>query len=147
MRLITAISLFVAAATFPAAASEILGKVTHIVDGDTFDMLSGDETIRIRVCGVDSPERGHKGYRDATEELHALIAGRDLRCVRVGEGSVCDGRSNRKSGKRFVAQCFVDGSDIAAEMIAAGATCDWPKFSGGHYQNVGIQNVCITLRR
>lgn len=127
----------------PASASDIVGKATHIVDGDTFDVQSEAGVVRIRVCGVDSPERGSKGYSDATEELRALIAGRAVKCVRVGEGSVCDGRSKPTNRNRVVAQCFVDGSDVAAELIAAGATCDWPKFSGGHYQNIGINGVCV----
>lgn len=125
------------------AASELIGQVSHVVDGDTFDLRINHEAVRIRICGVDSPERGHKDYASAREELRALIGGRIVKCVRVGEGTVCDGRSPPKSRPRIVAQCFIDGADIAAEMIAAGATCDWPKFSGGHYQHVGIRDVCV----
>jgi len=40
-------------------------------------------------------------------------------CTPVGEGTVCGGRSNRRSGNRLVAQCSVDGDDIAAELVPA----------------------------
>ena len=33
-----------------------LGLVTHVVDGDTFDILLNGETKRVRLIGVDTPE-------------------------------------------------------------------------------------------
>ena len=44
----------------PVAANpgEFTGKVIKVVDGDTVDVLTGDkETIRIRLNGIDCPER------------------------------------------------------------------------------------------
>jgi endonuclease YncB( thermonuclease family) len=35
---------------------------------------------------------------------------------------------------RIVAQCFLDKLDIGEEMTKSGTVCDWPKFSGGHYE-------------
>ena len=31
------------------------------------------------------------------------------------------------------ARCFVEGKDLAAEMVNAGHALDWSKFSGGYY--------------
>lgn len=126
-----------------SVAFDITGKVTHIVDGDTFDIQSDASVVRIRICGIDSPERGEKDYFTAADELAALILGKELRCVRVGEGSICDGRSAPKNQRRIVAQCFLGAADIAAEMIAAGAVCDWPRFSGGYYQTLDFKDVCV----
>jgi endonuclease YncB( thermonuclease family) len=36
--------------------------VTRVIDGDTFDTLSGD---RIRLADVDTPEKGESGYHEA----------------------------------------------------------------------------------
>jgi endonuclease YncB( thermonuclease family) len=47
--------------------------------------------------------------------------------------TVCDGKSKPKSRDRIVARCFLDKLDIAEEMAKSGTACDWPKFSGGHY--------------
>ena len=130
----------------PAVAADITGIVVHIVDGDTFDIETPNEIVRIRLCGVDSPERGHTGYNAAKEALRGQIEDWEVRCVRVGEGSVCDGRSKPKNRDRIVAQCFLDDADVATLMIKARAACDWPKFSGGHYQNVGTADVCIRTK-
>ena len=50
----------------------------------------------------------------------------------VGAGTPCDGRSEPTSYDRVVAQCLVNGRDVATEMVRRGAACDWPRFSGGH---------------
>ncbi len=46
------------------------GRVTTIVDGDTID-VSG--VGRVRLIGIDTPERGACGYESATLALAALI--------------------------------------------------------------------------
>ena len=115
-------------------AAEYNGPVAHIVDGDTFDVRAGSANVRVRLCGVDSPEQGHKDYSKAKDALTALIGGKAVRCVQVGGGTPCDGRSKPTNRNRVVAQCFVEGLDIGTAMVRSGNACDWPKFSGGHYR-------------
>ncbi len=116
-----------------ANAEEWTAKVSRVIDGDTFQLSR--PLVRIRLCGVDTPEKGQRGYREATQFTKALVAGKDVRCRTVGEGTPCDGRSRKKSGERFVAQCFVDGKDIGMELVKSGHACAWPKYSGNHYVN------------
>ena len=49
--------------------------VTHIVDGDTFDISSGD---RIRLADVDTQEQGEYGFYEASEFLSLLIFNRKV---------------------------------------------------------------------
>jgi len=49
-------------------------QVMNIIDGDTFE-LNG-ETIRL-LC-VDTPEKGKKGYQEATDYLSSLILNREV---------------------------------------------------------------------
>ena len=65
-----------------------------------------------------------------------MVLGKQVRCIRVGEGSVCDGRSKPTSRNRVVAQCFVANVDVAEALTKAGHACDWGKFSGGHYSRL-----------
>ena len=117
-----------------AHAGEFSGEAIYIVDGDTFDIQTTAARIRIRFCGIDSPERRHAGYREAKDALASLIKGKTVRCVQVSSGTPCDGRSKSTNRNRVVAQCFLDDADIATEMVRTGHACDWPKFSGGHYR-------------
>ena len=117
-----------------AHAGEFSGEAIYIVDGYTFDIQTTAARIRIRFCGIDSPERRHAGYREAKNALASLIKGKTVRCVQVSSGTPCDGRSKPTNRNRVVAQCFLDDADIATEMVRSGNACDWPKFSGGHYR-------------
>lgn len=113
------------------SAEEWNSAVSKIYDGDTFWLSR--PVIKIRLCGVDTPEKGKSGDRQATQFLKRMVAGKKVRCRTVGDGTPCDGRSPKKSGNRFVAQCFVEGNDIAMALVKAGHACAWPKYSGRHY--------------
>jgi endonuclease YncB( thermonuclease family) len=115
------------------SAGDIIGTAGRISDGDTFYVCEGGACTKIRVCGIDAPERGQLGWTSSRDALQALLGDKRERCTPVGEGTVCDGRSKRKSWDRIVAQCFVEGLDIAGPMVADGYACDWAKFSDGHY--------------
>jgi len=119
---------------WPAVAADYLGKVTAVADGDTFTMESETGKVRVRICGIDAPERGQPGYGQAAGVLSNMIEVKTVHCLQVGEGTVCDGKSKPKSRDRIVAQCFLDKLDVAEEMAKSGTACDWPKFSGGHYK-------------
>jgi endonuclease YncB( thermonuclease family) len=128
-------AILMAALSVPAAASaDYIGKVTAVVDGDTFTMEVETRRIRVRICGIDAPERGQPGYGQAAGVLSNMIEGKLVHCLQVGEGTPCDGKSKPTSRDRIVAQCFLDKLDIAEEMTKSGTACHWPKFSGGHYK-------------
>lgn len=116
---------------FQASAEEWNSKVSRVIDGDTF--LLSRPLIKIRLCGVDTPERGQPGYREATQFTKQLVSGNTVQCRTVGEGTPCDGRSRKKSGERFVAQCFVGGRDVGMELVKFGHACAWRKYSGRYY--------------
>lgn len=117
----------------PSMLAECSGTVGHVRDGDTFAVCDAAMCTMIRICGIDTPERGASGADAATAALVGLIEGRDLRCIQVGGGTPCDGRSAATNGDRIVAQCFADGVDIAEPLVEGGFACDWLRFSGGHY--------------
>lgn len=119
--------------SFSASAETITGPVSHIRDGDTF--LIGRQPIRI--CGIDAPERETQAGKRATAFIAKAVRGKTVKCVPVGEGTVCDGRSKRTNRDRVVAQCFIQGRDIADMLVRSGHACDWPRFSGGAYRVVG----------
>lgn len=120
-------------ATGLAGAAEFSGSVDKIIDGDTFWLCDATACHKIRVCGINAPERGDPGYRDSGAALEAIVKGKAVRCIQVGDGTPCDGRSKSTNRDRIVAQCFADGADIAAPLVDQGFACDWVKFSGGIY--------------
>ena len=98
------------------------GRVTRVVDGDTFRLGSRD--LSIRVWGLDAPERGRPGGSEATATLTLMIDGEQLTCRE---------RDVDRYG-RIVGQCFTDdGRDIAAAMIGRGVATEYCRYSDGAY--------------
>jgi micrococcal nuclease len=53
----------------------ITGKVIHVVDGDTIDILYENKPLRIRLAGIDCPEKGQPFATAAKQETARLCAG------------------------------------------------------------------------
>jgi micrococcal nuclease len=96
------------------------GTVTHIVDGDTFDMVdSNHRIVRIRPIGIDAEElknnaHGSKGpfAKAAKAYLAKLIAHKKVRLK-------TDLRKFDKYG-RFLAYVYVDTIFVNAALLKAG---------------------------
>jgi endonuclease YncB( thermonuclease family) len=56
----------------------LVGAVTKVVDGDTVDVQLSSGPIRVRLHGIDTPERGQPGATEATAALSNLIAGKHV---------------------------------------------------------------------
>jgi len=62
----------------PVQVNEVLSNntVIRVIDGDTFEIYSGD---KVRLICVDTPEKGEGGYEEATEYLESLILDKEVR--------------------------------------------------------------------
>ena len=142
-RTIAVISIFFIAGIARSHAAEFSGLVKSVIDGDDIVVCAdSDSCTRIRLCGIDAPERECPGYIEAGTALRALVEGKRVRCVQVGDGTPCDGRSKPTNRDRAVAQCFIDGSDVAGSLVERGLACDWQRFSGGYYSRSGKGRAC-----
>lgn len=105
------LSLFCALA--PAADwQSFSGRVVAIVDGDTVDVLTPERRVRrVRLMGIDAPERKQAFGSRATQQLAALAFGRDV---------TVQWRHFDSRGKREVGQVFVAGQDVNLEMLVSG---------------------------
>jgi len=54
---------------------DITSTVTNVIDGDTFDIATGD---RIRLADVDCPERWEPGFHEATLTLTSMIGNKRI---------------------------------------------------------------------
>lgn len=99
-----------------------IASVARVVDGDTF-YLEGI-TTRIRLWGVDAPERSETGYDEAGEMLASLVADQPLACEHV----------DIDPHERIVARCyFGDGRDLSEAMIRSGVADEYLRFTRGYY--------------
>ena len=58
------------------SAKVMTGKVVKIADGDTFTLLiNGNEQVKVRIDGIDAPERGQAYSKSAKAYLSSMIWG------------------------------------------------------------------------
>ena len=71
------LTLFLALA-LPALAADttIVGKVVGVHDGDTLTLRTEDETLKVRLSGIDTPELGQPFGNNAKQALSALAFGK-----------------------------------------------------------------------
>ncbi|KAA1421243.1 thermonuclease family protein [Nocardioides humilatus] len=89
------------------------GVVGHWVDGDTLELRSG---VRVRLIGVDTPERGDCGY-DAATRVAKRLAPAGTRVTVVNPPSVDD----RDRYDRLLRYVMRSGNDVGLRQIKRGA--------------------------
>lgn len=108
-----ALALLLAGCTTPPEPAERpaeVGVVDHVVDGDTVDV---DGVGRVRVIGIDTPERSRCGYAQSSAAMASLVAGRE---VRLARGTAED--TDRYG--RLLRYVDVDGRDAGLVLIVTG---------------------------
>ena len=80
MRLITLITTLLISLVPPASADEIRGRVVGVADGDTVTVLdAGRQQHRIRLGGIDAPEKVQPFGEKSKQNLSRLVFGKDVR--------------------------------------------------------------------
>lgn len=96
------------------------GRVVKIVDGDTYDILLQGEQVRVRMEGIDAPERGMDYYKVAKTYLGDLCMGQQIR-LEIKE---------KDQYGRLIAKGYLeDGRELCEEMVKAGLAWHFRKYS------------------
>ena len=102
-------------------SKQFSGVVVKIVDGDTYDILSANNNVfRIRMNGIDAPEKGQAYGQKAKEYLGKLCMQQTIRIQWY---------SKDRNG-RYIADGYLkDGHSLSLEMIKAGYAWHFKKYS------------------
>lgn len=122
---VIAVCAFIAA-TSPAIAVELDGVIVGVADGDTVTLLDAGKTQhRIRLDGIDAPERTQPHGQRSRQSLAALAHGRVARadCPKVDRYG------------RAVCRVTVDGIDLGLEQVRRGYAWHYVKYA--HEQRAG----------
>lgn len=88
----------------------LVGLVIKVIDGDTIDVKLSSGPIRVRLYGIDTPERGQPWEDEATAHVRQRVLGKEVE-IEPFEQDRYD---------RLVGIVFLDGVNINAELVARG---------------------------
>ena len=107
------------AAPLGVTAAEFEGMIVGVADGDTVTLLDASKTHRIRLDGIDAPERTQPHGQRARQSLAQLAHGRAAHadCPKIDRYG------------RAVCRVTVDGVDVGLEQIRRGFAWHYVKYA------------------
>ena len=101
------------------SSSDLVGRVVKVSDGDTITILDSSKTQhKIRLHGIDAPEKKQAFGNASWKFLAGLVANREVRVA----------WSKRDRYQRILGTVFVDGKDANLEMLKAGMAWHYKKY-------------------
>lgn len=96
------------------------GQVVKISDGDTITILTQEkQQVKVRLYGIDAPEKKQPYGQKSKQFLSNLIAGRSVEIQEKGKDRY----------KRVLGIVYLDGLDINEQMVLNGYAWAYVKYS------------------
>jgi micrococcal nuclease len=98
--------------------SQLEGRVVSVADGDTFTMLVNNEQIKIRLHGIECPEKSQDFGQVAKEFLSGYVFGKVV--------TVQNMDTDRYG--RTIGMVTIDGTNVNEELLKAGLAWHYVKY-------------------
>ena len=118
VRVFTLILLTFTTTSLAGELQDLSGIVIRIVDGDTIVLESQGDRHRVRLSGIDAPERNQPWGDVSTRELRRQIAGKAV---------VVEWRK-RDRWKRIIGVIKLKGNDVNKHMVERGLAWHYKKY-------------------
>ena len=105
--------------TSPLAAADFTGRCVGVTDGDTISVMRDGKAVKVRLEGIDCPERKQDFGTKAKQATSDLVFGKDVRVV--------DNGTDRY--KRTIGRVFVGETDVNLELVRAGLAWHYKAYS------------------
>ncbi|MBX9771582.1 MAG: thermonuclease family protein [Candidatus Obscuribacterales bacterium] len=107
----------------PVAAQELTGRVVGVSDGDTITILSNRQLIRIRLAGIDCPEKHQAFGQKAKQFTSALVYDKVV---------TVNGHGRDRYGRTIADVLLEDGRSLNQELIGAGYAWWYRQYAPGN---------------
>jgi micrococcal nuclease len=104
----------------PAHAEDFSGEVVVVVDGDTIDVMHGEEAERIRLNGIDCPEKDQCFGECAKQFTSDLALGKEVTVRAMGHD---------RHGQPIGDVILPDGLNLNQELVQAGMAWWFRRYS------------------
>ncbi|WP_172129645.1 thermonuclease family protein [Campylobacter sp. RM16192] len=110
------------------------GKVIKVADGDTITILNSQkQQIKVRLFGIDAPERKQAYGEKSRKFLAEMIAGKNVEVKEKGKDKY----------KRVLGIVYRSGQDINAQMVSNGYAWAFVKYSKDY---VKLQEYAVSKK-
>lgn len=99
--------------------ADFTGKVVKVADGDTITVLRDSEQIKIRLAGIDAPEKAQPFGNVAMQSMSDMVFGKEVRIVEQG----------RDRYGRTIGRVYQGDIDVSAEQIKQGMAWVYRKYT------------------
>lgn len=103
-----------------AEQAEWSGKVVGVKDGDTIEVLHGNQAVTIRLTGIDAPEKGQAFGQAAKRLTSDLCFGKIVTVKAAGID---------KYGRTLAQVILPDGRNVEEELVRLGFAWHFKKYS------------------
>lgn len=103
---------------------EYQGRVVRVLDGDTIDLELPDRSrLRVRLAGIDAPERGQPFSKVATDQLARWLLEREVRVTWVDQQP-----ARGRAPGRVIGEVWLGERLINQEMVGQGLAWAYDAF-------------------
>ena len=115
------IPILIALCTYTASANQLsVQKVVKIADGDTITVLvSGNEQVKVRLAGIDCPERKQPWGNKAKQAIGELLSGKLITVETL----------NKDRYGRTIGRVFADKQNVNRALVEQGHCWVYPKYA------------------
>ncbi len=94
--------------------------ISKVVDGDTYHIQINNKKLKIRMEGIDAPEKGMPFYKESKQFLVKLTSGKKIRFI----------QSSKDQYGRIIAKSYLENNqELGEEMIKNGMAWHFKKYS------------------
>lgn len=109
----------------PYAHADFSGSVVSVLDGDTIEVLHNTRPERIRLNGIDCPEKGQAYGQKAKQAASALVFGKEVALLTYGLD---------KYGRTIADVLLPDGTNVNHELVKDGWCWWYRKYAPGNIE-------------
>lgn len=107
----------------PGLAGEFSGSVVGVLDGDTIEIVHAHQTERIRLSGIDCPEKGQAYGQRAKQATSTRAFGKDVTLQTFGKD---------RYGRTVADVILPDGNNLNQQLVKEGMCWWYRKYAPGN---------------
>jgi len=119
-------------------ASDFSGPIVSVLDGDTIEVLHNTRPERIRLNGIDCPEKGQAYGQKAKQALSAIVFGMEVTLQTYGLD---------KYGRTIADVLLSDGTNVNHELVKDGSCWWYRKYAPGNIELEKLEKEARDAKR